>query len=265
MSGWQMFFNLFSWVPNIINESLLFYLEMQTDINDSSLRDIRNAALITWFIMVRTEKPHRRRLPCNTLNNPAFSLFQGILNPMQAFLNTLAFRGWTGFDVDLSLQGRGELAWESISTSVPNAGGHNPMVGSTLLYQSHVQEAKKNSMGNGRHHSDTISVLSEGNWAFSSSNSNDSPVYQGWWSLTQIVSDWMTIYLKLVFSFCWHHRGHNPLRRLSCDWISFSGKVLETTSRKINLRLPDPAVSHALIDFDPRCTELHSSVKSHYA
>lgn len=118
--------------------------------------------------------------PCNTLNNPAFSLFQGILNPMQAFLNTLAFRGWTGFDVDLSLQGRGELAWESISTSVPNAGGHNPMVGSTLLYQSHVQEAKKNSMGNGRHHSDTISVFSEGNWAFSSSNSNDSPVYQGW-------------------------------------------------------------------------------------
>lgn len=116
--------------------------------------------------------------PSNALNNPAFSLFQGILNPMQAFLNTLAFRGWSGFDVDLSLQGRRELAWESISTSVPNVGGHNPMVGSTLLYQSHVQEAKKNSMGNGRHHSDTISILSEGNWAFSSSN--DSPVYQGW-------------------------------------------------------------------------------------
>lgn len=42
----------FSWVPNIINESLLFYLEMQTDINDNGFRDIRNAALITWFIMV---------------------------------------------------------------------------------------------------------------------------------------------------------------------------------------------------------------------
>lgn len=41
-----------SWAPNIINESLLFYLEMQVDINDSSLRDIRNAALTTWFIMV---------------------------------------------------------------------------------------------------------------------------------------------------------------------------------------------------------------------
>ncbi|XP_070832028.1 G-protein coupled receptor 143 [Chaetodon auriga] len=125
------------WVPNIINESLLFFLEMQTDINDSSFRNIRNAALITWFIM-------------------------GILNPMQAFLNTLAFHGWTGFDVDLSLQRRRELAWDSVSTSVPNAASHNPIVGTALLYQSHVQEAKKNMMGNGQQHSDGISVLSEG-------------------------------------------------------------------------------------------------------
>eukprot|EP00064_Thunnus_orientalis_P004594 superscaffoldBa00000421_g4606 len=125
------------WVPNIINESLLFYLEMQMDINDNSFRNIRNAALITWFIM-------------------------GILNPMQAFLNTLAFHGWTGFDIDLSLQRRRELAWDSVSTSAPNTGGHNPIVGTTLLYQSHVQEAKKSVMGNGQQHSDAISVLSEG-------------------------------------------------------------------------------------------------------
>ncbi|CAG05887.1 unnamed protein product, partial [Tetraodon nigroviridis] len=39
------------WLPNIINESLLFYLEMQADINDGGFRDIRNTALITWFIM----------------------------------------------------------------------------------------------------------------------------------------------------------------------------------------------------------------------
>ncbi|KAF0026523.1 G-protein coupled receptor 143 [Scophthalmus maximus] len=125
------------WVPNIINEGLLFYLEMQTDITDNSLRNARNAALITWFIM-------------------------GILNPMQAFLNTLAFHGWTGFDVSLSLRRRRELAWDSLSTSVANAVGHNPMAGSTLLYQSHIQEAKKNLTGNGQHHSDAISVLSEG-------------------------------------------------------------------------------------------------------
>ncbi|KAK5890373.1 hypothetical protein CesoFtcFv8_013898 [Champsocephalus esox] len=124
------------WVPNIINESLLFYLEMQTDINDNGFRNIRNAALITWFIM-------------------------GILNPMQAFLNTLAFHGWTGFDVDFRLQQRRKLAWDSASTSVPNTDAHNPMVGTTLLYQSHVQEAKKNMMSNGQH-SDAISVLSEG-------------------------------------------------------------------------------------------------------
>ncbi|XP_060909009.1 G-protein coupled receptor 143 [Labrus mixtus] len=125
------------WVPNIINECLLFYLEVQTDINDNRFRNIRNAALITWFIM-------------------------GILNPMQAFLNTLAFHGWTGFDVDLSLQRRRELAWDSVSTSAPNAAGHNPMVGTTLLYQSHIQEAKKSLLGNGQHNSDAISVLSEG-------------------------------------------------------------------------------------------------------
>ncbi|XP_070304841.1 G-protein coupled receptor 143 isoform X2 [Salvelinus sp. IW2-2015] len=129
------------WLPNIINESLLFYLEMQTDIKAGDLKNIRNAALITWFIM-------------------------GILNPMSGFLNTLAFHGWTGFKVDCSLQKRRELAWDSASTSAANVGGYNPIVGSTLLYQSHVQEAKnmtgKNMTGNGQPASDAISVLSEG-------------------------------------------------------------------------------------------------------
>ncbi|XP_027146753.1 G-protein coupled receptor 143 isoform X2 [Larimichthys crocea] len=125
------------WAPNIINESLLFYLEMQTDINDGGFRNIKNAALITWFIM-------------------------GILNPMQALLNTLAFHGWTGFNVDLRLRRRRELAWDSASTSAPTAGGgHNPIMGTTLLYQSHIQEAKKNMMGNGQRQSDDISILSE--------------------------------------------------------------------------------------------------------
>lgn len=98
---------------------------------------------------------------------------------MQAFLNTLAFHGWTGFDVDFSPRQRREPVWESASTSAATS-SHNPLVGATLLYQSHVQEAKKTSVGNGHHHSDAVSVLSEGNWALSSSNSNHSPVYQGW-------------------------------------------------------------------------------------
>nr|XP_009303291.1 G-protein coupled receptor 143 [Danio rerio] len=123
------------WLPNIINESLLFYLEMQDDVKSSDLKNIRNAALITWFIM-------------------------GILNPMQGFLNTLAFHGWTGLDLDFSRQRRRELPWDSASTSL--AGGFTPAVGSSLIYQSHVQEIKKNLSANGgQQPSDAISVLSE--------------------------------------------------------------------------------------------------------
>nr|XP_055071369.1 G-protein coupled receptor 143 isoform X1 [Misgurnus anguillicaudatus] len=123
------------WLPNIINESLLFYMEMQPDIKAIDLKNIRNAALITWFIM-------------------------GILNPMQGFLNSLAFHGWMGLDVDLSHQRRRDLPWDSASTSVAVASGYNPVMGSTLFFQSHVQ---KNLSTNGhQQHSDAISVLSEG-------------------------------------------------------------------------------------------------------
>ncbi|CAL8268302.1 unnamed protein product [Lota lota] len=130
------------WVPNIINECLLFFLEVQPDISAGSLRTVRNAALITWF-------------------------FMGILNPMQAFLNTLAFHGWTGLDVDLRPQRRKDRAWDSLSTSAPNGGGgggggYNPMVGPALLIQSHIQDGTKNLTGNGLHPSDSISALSEG-------------------------------------------------------------------------------------------------------
>ncbi|XP_062862567.1 G-protein coupled receptor 143 [Trichomycterus rosablanca] len=122
------------WLPNLINESLLFYLEMQPDVQSAELNNVRNAILITWFIM-------------------------GVLNPMQAFLNTLAFHGWTGLDVDLSLQRRRELAWDSASTSIATPGGYNPMIPSTLLHQSHIQDGKKITK-NG-HLSDAVSVLSE--------------------------------------------------------------------------------------------------------
>lgn len=88
---------------------------------------------------------------------------QGILNPMQAFLNTLAFHGWTGLDIDLSLQRRRELTWDSASTSIATTGGYNPMMTSTLLYQSHVQDGKTLT-GNGHQlPSDAVSILSESN------------------------------------------------------------------------------------------------------
>ncbi|KAM8857754.1 G-protein coupled receptor 143 [Synchiropus picturatus] len=124
------------WTPNIINEALLFYLEEQADVGDGSLRNVRNAALITWFIM-------------------------GILNPMQAFLNTLAFHGWTGLDVDLSPQRRRDLGWDSGSTPAPSGGGHAHLTAASLVYQSHVQE-KKSQNGKSQQHSEAISALSEG-------------------------------------------------------------------------------------------------------
>ncbi|KAK6486923.1 G-protein coupled receptor 143-like [Huso huso] len=128
---------LICWLPNIINESLLFYLEMQDDIKGSPLKNVRNAILITWFIM-------------------------GIFNPMQGFLNTLAFHGWTGWDIDLNMKSRREIPWDSGSTSAAAADVYNPTVSSSLNYQGFVQDAKKSMNGNGQQHSDAISVLSEG-------------------------------------------------------------------------------------------------------
>ena len=98
---------------------------------------------------------------------------------MQAFLNTLAHRGWTGLDVDLSLQRRKERAWDSMSTSAPNGAGtgYNPMVG-TLLFQSHIQEGNKNLTGNDLQPSESMGAHSEGTGQ--SFNASSSPVYQGW-------------------------------------------------------------------------------------
>ncbi|VCW77783.1 unnamed protein product [Gulo gulo] len=79
------------WLPNVINESLLVYLETQADINGSSLKPVRNAAKTTWFIM-------------------------GILNPAQGFLLSLAFYGWTGCSLEFRSP-RKEIQWESVATS----------------------------------------------------------------------------------------------------------------------------------------------------
>ncbi|KAG2456617.1 GP143 protein, partial [Polypterus senegalus] len=85
----------------------------------------------------------------------------GILNPMQGFLNTLAFYGWTGFDIDFNIQSSREIPWESASTSAVPADGYNPTVSSSLNYQGYTADKKKGLSGNGYHRADTISVLSE--------------------------------------------------------------------------------------------------------
>nr|XP_033804251.1 G-protein coupled receptor 143 [Geotrypetes seraphini] len=124
------------WSSNIINEVLLFYLELQPHITGQVLKNVKNAALITWFIM-------------------------GILNPMQGFLFTLAFYGWTGCDVDLNLW-RSESPYESISTSASPENIYTSPNESSLNYPSYMQDAKKAEIGNSQQTDEALSILSEG-------------------------------------------------------------------------------------------------------
>ncbi|XP_054978123.1 G-protein coupled receptor 143 [Sorex araneus] len=118
------------WLPNVINESLLFYLEMQPDISRASLRQARNAAKTTWFIL-------------------------GILNPAQGFLLSLAFHGWTG----CGTPGRSapkEIPWESL-TSAPEPTHPSPE-GSRGLHDGLPSQ----KAGAGHTSDEALSLLSEG-------------------------------------------------------------------------------------------------------
>uniref|UniRef100_A0A8C0H5P4 G-protein coupled receptor 143 n=1 Tax=Chelonoidis abingdonii TaxID=106734 RepID=A0A8C0H5P4_CHEAB len=125
------------WLPNVINESLLFYLEMQPDINGSPLKNVRNAAMITWIIM-------------------------GVLNPMQGFLFTLTFYGWTGWKLSLKWQKR-EIPWESMSTSADADNGYPSAIGSSVNYQSNIHDSKKTTAASSQQTDEALSILSEGN------------------------------------------------------------------------------------------------------
>ncbi|KAG8589839.1 hypothetical protein GDO81_006540 [Engystomops pustulosus] len=142
------------WLSNIINESLLFYLEMQPNINEDHLKNVRNAALITWFIM-------------------------GILNPMQGFLFTLAFYGWTGWSIRLRSQQK-EIPWEPVSSSSAVESARNGMIGSFLNYPGYIQDPNKSEMGNSNQTDEALSMLSEGNGSISQRITRNSPIYQGW-------------------------------------------------------------------------------------
>ncbi|XP_050820337.1 G-protein coupled receptor 143 [Gopherus flavomarginatus] len=141
------------WLPNIINESLLFYLEMQPDINGSPLKNIRNAAMITWIIM-------------------------GVLNPMQGFLFTLTFYGWTGWKLSLKWQKR-EIPWESMSTSAVADNGYPSAIGSSVNYQSNIHDSKTTAASS-QQTDEALSILSEGNNTSDDRLSRNSPIYQGW-------------------------------------------------------------------------------------
>ncbi|KAL4693595.1 hypothetical protein H8957_002468 [Semnopithecus entellus] len=121
------------WLSNIINESLLFYLEMQTDINGGSLKPVRTAAKTTWFIM-------------------------GILNPAQGFLLSLAFYGWTGCSLGFQSP-RKEIQWESLTTSA--ADGAHPSPLDSQVPQENSASRKVSRVG-GQTSDEALSVLSEG-------------------------------------------------------------------------------------------------------
>ncbi|XP_034971863.2 G-protein coupled receptor 143 [Zootoca vivipara] len=120
------------WSSNIINEGLLFYLEMQPDINGSPLKHVRNAALITWIIM-------------------------GVLNPMQGFLFTLAFYGWTGWKLDLRWR-KSEIPWESMSTSTAAENAYSLPSGNSVNFP----DSKKTTAEPNHQADETLSMLSEG-------------------------------------------------------------------------------------------------------
>ncbi|CAJ0933760.1 unnamed protein product [Ranitomeya imitator] len=142
------------WLSNIINESLLFYLEMQTDINGDQLKNVRNAALITWFIM-------------------------GILNPMQGFLFTLAFYGWTGWSISFKSQQK-EIPWEPLTSSSAVEPTRNGVMGSFLNYPGYIQDPNKAELGNSHQTDEALSMLSEGNGTIADRITRNSPIYQGW-------------------------------------------------------------------------------------
>uniref|UniRef100_A0A8C9QJP9 G-protein coupled receptor 143 n=1 Tax=Spermophilus dauricus TaxID=99837 RepID=A0A8C9QJP9_SPEDA len=117
------------WLSNIINESLLFYLEMQPDINAGSLKRVRDAAKTTWFIM-------------------------GILNPTQGFLLSLAFYGWTGCCMGLQSP-KMVIQWESMTTSAAE------VVGSCVRPENLT--CRKVAPVGGHTSDEALSMLSEGN------------------------------------------------------------------------------------------------------
>ncbi|XP_033615978.1 G-protein coupled receptor 143 [Fukomys damarensis] len=121
------------WLPNIINESLLFYLEMQPDIKGESLRRIGNAAKTTWFIM-------------------------GILNPAQGFLLSLAFHGWTGCCLDFQSP-KMPIQWESVTTSAAEWPCQPPE--SSCVPGEKPASSKVVNVG-GHTSDEALSILSEG-------------------------------------------------------------------------------------------------------
>ncbi|KAL0588119.1 G-protein coupled receptor 143 [Plecturocebus cupreus] len=167
------------WLSNIINESLLFYLEMQTDINGGSLKPVRTAAKTTWFIM-------------------------GILNPAQGFLLSLAFYGWTGCSLGFQSP-RKEIQWESLTTSAAEGAYPSP-VDPRVPHENPA--SRKVSRVGGQTSDEALSMLSEGN-ALSATADRISLCGPGWSAVEQT---WLTAALT-----SWDQMEPHSITRLECS------------------------------------------------
>lgn len=103
------------------------------------------------------------------------SVIQGVLNPMQGFLFTLAFYGWTGWKVDLPWR-KSEIPWESLSTSNAAENAYALPGGNSVNFH----DSKKGAVAPNHQTDETLSMLSEGNLASDDRLTRNSPVYQGW-------------------------------------------------------------------------------------
>ncbi|XP_023370833.1 G-protein coupled receptor 143 [Otolemur garnettii] len=99
---------------------------------------------------------------CSTLSVPhqpvCFLSPQGILNPAQGFLLSLAFHGWTGCSLEFQSPWR-EIQWESLTTSA-NEGAHPAHAGSYEPPESPT--CRKESRLGGQTSDEALSMLSEG-------------------------------------------------------------------------------------------------------
>lgn len=102
-------------------------------------------------------------------------VFQGVLNPMQGFLFTLAFYGWTGWKLDLKWK-KSEIPWESISTSTAADNAYSLPSGNSVNFH----DSKKTTVSPNHQTDEALGMLSEGNLPSDDRLTRNSPVYQGW-------------------------------------------------------------------------------------
>ncbi|XP_043548649.1 G-protein coupled receptor 143 [Chiloscyllium plagiosum] len=91
----------------------------------------------------------------------SYLLTPSILNPMQGFLSTLAFYGWTGWDFDFRFQ-KNEIQWELPTASASAENEYENPVAASLNYHDYLQECEKMMTENSHDSNDELCALSEG-------------------------------------------------------------------------------------------------------